>query len=95
MLCVKSINCKTNSMIILGIILLILGSLISIVIIINEQIDGISSASGFFSGIFIIAGVGFINDAKCPQAIDVYRDKTTLQITYKGNIPIDTTVVYK
>lgn len=82
-------------MIILGIILLILGSLISIVLIIKEQTDGISSICGFFSGIFMLAGVIFINDAVQPQAIDVYRGKTTLQITYKDNIPIDTTVVYK
>lgn len=27
--------------------------------------------------------------------IDVYRGKTTLEITYKDSIPIDSTVVYK
>ena len=30
-----------------------------------------------------------------PQAIDVYRGKTTLEITYKDSIPIDTVVVFK
>ena len=30
-----------------------------------------------------------------PKAIDVYRDKTTLEITYKNNVPIDTVVVWK
>ena len=30
-----------------------------------------------------------------PQAIDVYRGKTTLQITYKDSIPVDTVVVFK
>lgn len=30
-----------------------------------------------------------------PQAIDVYRDKTTLEITYKDGVPIDSTVVWK
>lgn len=30
-----------------------------------------------------------------PKAIDVYRDKTTLEITYKNNVPIDTIVVWK
>lgn len=30
-----------------------------------------------------------------PTAMDVYKGKTTLQITYKNNIPIDSTVVYK
>ena len=30
-----------------------------------------------------------------PQAIDVYRGKTTLEITYKDRVPIDSTVVWK
>lgn len=30
-----------------------------------------------------------------PKAIDVYRGKTTLEITYKNNVPIDTVVTYK
>lgn len=30
-----------------------------------------------------------------PRAIDVYRDKTTLEITYKDKVPIDSTVVWK
>ncbi len=30
-----------------------------------------------------------------PQAIDVYRGKTTLQIVYKDTVPIDTIVVWK
>lgn len=35
-----------------------------------------------------------INISK-PKAIDVYRGKTTLEITYKNNVPIDTVVTYK
>lgn len=30
-----------------------------------------------------------------PRAIDVYKGKTTLEITYKDRVPIDTTVVWK
>ena len=30
-----------------------------------------------------------------PKAIDVYRDKTTLEITYKNSVPTDTVVVWK
>lgn len=30
-----------------------------------------------------------------PKAIDVYRGKTTLEITYKDRMPIDSTVVWK
>ena len=30
-----------------------------------------------------------------PQAIDVYRNRTTLEITYKDSIPVDSVVVFK
>lgn len=30
-----------------------------------------------------------------PKAMDVYRGKTTLEITYKDRVPIDSTVVWK
>lgn len=32
---------------------------------------------------------------KEPTAMDVYRNKTTLEITYKDGMPIDSTVVWK
>lgn len=30
-----------------------------------------------------------------PKAIDVYRGKTTIEITYKDEVPIDSVVVWK
>ena len=30
-----------------------------------------------------------------PKAIDVYKGKTTLEITYKDRVPVDSTVVWK
>ena len=33
--------------------------------------------------------------APIPSAIDVYRGKTTLEITYRDNVAIDSTVVYR
>ena len=32
---------------------------------------------------------------KRPKALDVYRGKTTLEITYRDSVEIDSTVVYK
>lgn len=37
----------------------------------------------------------YLISCRRPQAIDVYRDKTTLEITYKDGVPIDSTVVWK
>lgn len=42
-------------------------------------------------GILILLGFS-LNE---PKAIDVYRGKTTLKITYKDRAPIDSTVVWK
>lgn len=35
------------------------------------------------------------NDNLTPTALDVYRGKTTLQITYRDSIPVDSVVVFK
>lgn len=45
----------------------------------------------------IIAAVLCIIDTKYPTpiALDVYRDKTTLEITYKDSASMDSVVVYK
>lgn len=39
--------------------------------------------------------VSLIIHSKTPQAIDVYRGNTTLKITYKDGVAIDSTVVFK
>lgn len=44
----------------------------------------------FLGGIFT-----YIDFGKRPTAIDVYRGKTTLEITYRDSVAIDSTVVYK
>lgn len=45
-----------------------------------------------YSMIAILLMIAYISK---PKAIDVYRDKTTLEITYKNSVPIDTVVVWK
>ena len=46
---------------------------------------------GFFSAI----GLYSFDTKDTPTALDVYRGKTTLEITYRDNIPVDSVVVYK
>ena len=57
----------------------------------NEKIGVIISYVGFIFGLFLI--IGYINNR--PKAIDVYKGKTELRITYEGNIPVDSAVVFK
>ena len=43
----------------------------------------------------IIAGVCCNTPKKEPTALDVYRGKTTLEITYRDSVVVDSVVVYK
>lgn len=45
-------------------------------------------------GLCFYSIVGFINWNK-PTAMDVYRGRTTLEITYKDSVAIDSVVVFK
>ena len=78
---------------ILGIIFVILSICLGIVIIneSDEKIGVILSYIGFITGLTLI--IGYINSR--PKAIDVYKGKTELRITYEGNIPVDSVVVFK
>ena len=48
---------------------------------------------------FAISFIGWcgynIGTAGKPTAMDVYQGKTTLEITYKNDVPVDSVVVFK
>lgn len=46
-------------------------------------------------GAFVGVVLYCIITADIPTALDVYRGKTTLEITYRDSVAIDSTVVYK
>lgn len=50
----------------------------------------ISGIIGFLVLVFL-----FIITLDRPQAIDVYKGKTTLEVTYRDSIPVDSTVIFK
>ena len=48
------------------------------------------------AAIAFIGWMGYnIGTANKPTAMDVYQGKTTLEITYKDGIPVDSIVVFK
>lgn len=47
------------------------------------------------SSIFLFVVIQVLCLKATPQAIDVYHDKTTLEITYRDGMPIDSVVVFK
>ncbi len=76
------------------IIILSLWVLTFIISIVADSEFGLFSfvlISGVWFGFFIMA----VYDSYHPTAMDVYRNKTTLEITYKDSIPVDSTVVFK
>ena len=50
--------------------------------------------SFLFAYSLIVISLSFFYAGK-PRAIDVYKGNTTLEITYKDGVPIDSTVVWK
>ena len=85
--------------IIIALLFIIILFVCSIVTLIENEIledtDFTRTILGIFTGCSMIAMFLIIAYLCKPKAIDVYRDKTTLEITYKNNVPIDTVVVWK
>lgn len=73
--------------------------LIVIAFLIDSPTLGQYAAKGLLISfvVFVVTGVtiGICTPNHEPTAIDVYRGKTTLEITYRDGVVIDSTVVYK
>ena len=82
--------------IILGLTILVLSFSIICVI---DIIRGNELESNFFIyTLFVYSFIVFLLSVYYttkPRAIDVYTNRTTLEITYKDKVPIDSTVVWK
>jgi uncharacterized membrane protein YiaA len=81
-------------MIILFIVLLVIGFLLFVVGFFNDCLPVLAMGS-FMIGIALTIAVFDSETCSTPSAIDVYRGKTTLEITYRDSIPVDTVVVFK
>ena len=85
--------------IIIALVFIIILFVCSIVTFIENEIledtDFTRTILCIFTGCSMMAMFLMIAYLCKPKAIDVYRDKTTLEITYKNNVPIDTVVVWK
>lgn len=77
-------------LVIVSIILFILGIIFCIGLIEDEP-HGILITMSFAIS-YVLMLMFYVNK---PKAIDVYRNRTTLEITYKDNIPVDSIAVFK
>lgn len=48
-----------------------------------------------FGTLLFIVGVVTFPDSENPTALDVYQGKTTLEITYRDSVAVDSVVVFK
>ncbi len=62
----------------------------------NSEMDSFCSGMMFAIGVLIAFILGGIMWGKpLPRAIDVYRGRTTLEITYRDSVALDSVVVFK
>ena len=83
------------TLIIIGLIISIVA--LAIILILDKKENGdcfISWATITLSCWAVVSFVSLITYNE-PTALDVYRGKTTLEITYRDSVAVDSTVVYK
>ncbi len=77
--------------------LIIFGSIIMIIGLICLFMD--ESGLAFFFGVmgawFLSGGIIVYQESCKPTAMDVYEGKTTLEVTYRDGVPVDSVVVFK
>ena len=60
-----------------------------------EQYAATGLLISFVVSVVTVVTIGICTPNYEPTALDVYRGKTTLEITYKDSVAVDSTVVYK
>ena len=80
-------------------IALLIISIIALALILwYVKIEDIEPSLVLLTIVFSCLALGSIHSIRHydePTALDVYRGKTTLEITYRNSVAIDSTVVYK
>ena len=80
---------------IIGMLYIAVGLLIILTYLSLERYDNIGWTIALT---LIIAGILNIiihHATEAPSALDVYKGKTVLKITYEDKVPVDTVVIYK
>ena len=79
-----------ETLITVGLILILIG-----LIFLTKDKDGSAFVFGVIGAYIFSGGIMMHEESLKPRAMDVYQGKTTLKITYKDGIPIDSVVVFK
>ena len=79
-----------ETLIIIGSVLLIIG-----IIYLFKDSYGFAFFFGIIGAYTLSGGLMLCQKSYKPTAMDVYKGKTTLEITYKDGVPVDSVVVFK
>ena len=78
-------------------ILIIVGSIMLIMgfICLLKDKGGLTFFLSIMGSYILSGGILMLQESRKPTAMDVYKGKTTLKITYKEGVPVDSVVVFK
>ena len=80
---------------IIGMLYMVVGLLISLICLFLKRYDSIGWTIALTLNIAGILNVIIDHATEAPSALDVYKGKTVLKITYEDKVPVDTVVIYK
>lgn len=83
------------TLIIIGLIISIVALAIILICDKKEHGDCIMSWLTIVFSCWALSLFASLLECNTPTALDVYRGKTTLEITYRDSVAVDSTVVYK
>ena len=80
---------------IIGMLYIAVGLLIILTYLSLERYDNIGWTIALTLIIAGILNIIIYHATETPSALDVYKGKTVLKITYEDKVPVDTVVIYK
>ena len=80
---------------IIGMLYITMGFLIILTYLSLERYDNIGWTIALTLIIAGILNIIIYHATEAPSALDVYKGKTVLKITYEDKVPVDTVVIYK
>ena len=80
---------------IIGMLYIAVGLLIILIYLFLKRYDNIGWTIALTLIIAGILNIIIYHATEAPSALDVYKGKTVLKITYEDKVPVDTVVIYK
>ena len=80
---------------IIGILYMVVSLLIGLICLFLKRYNSIGWTIAFTLYIAGILNIIIYHATEAPSALDVYKGKTVLKITYEDKVPVDTVVIYK